>query len=55
MRREDMVSEKMMEDAISSEPEKYLGEKGLRLVARQYGNDNRKMTPRDNRKMTPPA
>jgi hypothetical protein len=31
-----MVSEKIMEDAISSEPEKYLGEKGLRLVARQY-------------------
>jgi hypothetical protein len=31
-----MISEKMMEDAIGSEPEKYLGEKGLRLVARQY-------------------
>ena len=31
-----MVSEKMMEDAISTEPEKYLGEKGLRLIARQY-------------------
>ena len=31
-----MVSEKMMEDAVSREPEKYLGEKGLRLVARQY-------------------
>ena len=31
-----MISEKIMEDAISSEPEKYLGEKGLRLVARQY-------------------
>ena len=31
-----MISEKMMEDAISSEPEKYLGEAGLTLVARQY-------------------
>jgi hypothetical protein len=31
-----MLSEKMMEGAISSEPEKYLGEKGLRLIARQY-------------------
>jgi hypothetical protein len=31
-----MVSEKLMEDAISSDPGKYLKEKGLRLVARQY-------------------
>lgn len=31
-----MVSEKMMEDAISGEPQKFLGEEGLRLVARQY-------------------
>ena len=31
-----MISEKMMEDAISSEPQKFLGEEGLRLVARQY-------------------
>jgi hypothetical protein len=31
-----MLSEKMMEDAVSAEPEKYLGEKGLQLVARQY-------------------
>lgn len=31
-----MISEKMMEDAISGEPEKYLGEKGLNLIAKQY-------------------
>lgn len=31
-----MLSEKMMEDAVSAEPEKYLGEEGLMLVARQF-------------------
>jgi hypothetical protein len=31
-----MISEKDMEDAISVDPEKYLGEKGLKLIARQY-------------------
>jgi hypothetical protein len=31
-----MIGEKMMEDAISSEPDKFLGEEGVRLVARQY-------------------
>lgn len=31
-----MFSEKDMEDAIIRDPEKYLGEKGLRLIARQY-------------------
>jgi hypothetical protein len=35
-----MVTEKMMEDAISSDPEKYLGEKGLKLIARQYSIGN---------------
>jgi hypothetical protein len=31
-----MITEKNMEDAISADPEKYIGEKGLSLVARQY-------------------
>ena len=31
-----MFSEKMMEDLISSDPEKYMGEKGLKIIARQY-------------------
>lgn len=31
-----MITEKMMEDAVSSDPEKYLGEKALKLIARQY-------------------
>ena len=31
-----MGFEKMMEDAIVSNPEKYIGEKGLKLIARQY-------------------
>jgi hypothetical protein len=31
-----MITEKNMEDAISADPEKYIGEKGLILVARQY-------------------
>jgi hypothetical protein len=31
-----MFSEKDMEDAICADPTKYLGESGLRLVARQY-------------------
>jgi RecB family endonuclease NucS len=30
------ISEKEMEDAIVANPEKYLGESGLKLVARQY-------------------
>jgi RecB family endonuclease NucS len=32
----DMLSEKDMEDAICTNPEKYLGEPRLRLIARQY-------------------
>jgi hypothetical protein len=35
-----MISEKDMEDAISVDPEKYLGEKGLKLIARQYSIGN---------------
>jgi hypothetical protein len=31
-----MLSEKDMEDAICGNPEKYLGEPGLKLIARQY-------------------
>jgi hypothetical protein len=31
-----MILEQLMEDKIAEDPEKYLGEKGLRLVARQY-------------------
>lgn len=31
-----MISEKVMEDAIVNDPEKYLGEKGLKLLERQY-------------------
>jgi hypothetical protein len=31
-----MFTEKMMEDAISNDPEKYLGEKGLKLIKRQF-------------------
>lgn len=31
-----MISEKEMEDAIARNPAKYIGEEGLRLVARQY-------------------
>jgi RecB family endonuclease NucS len=31
-----MLSEKEMEDAICLNPEKYLGEKGLKLISRQY-------------------
>jgi hypothetical protein len=31
-----LLSEKDMEDAISMNPEKYLGEPGLKLIARQY-------------------
>ncbi len=31
-----MLSEKNMEDAICMNPEKYLGEPGLKLIARQY-------------------
>jgi hypothetical protein len=31
-----MVSEKTMEDAICNDPEKYLGEKGLKLIKRQF-------------------
>ncbi len=31
-----MLSEKDMEDAICKNPEKYLGEPGLKLIARQY-------------------
>lgn len=31
-----MITEKIMEEAICKDPEKYLGEKGLRLIARQY-------------------
>jgi hypothetical protein len=32
----NMMSEKSMEDSIIHNPEKYLGEQGLKLVARQY-------------------
>jgi len=31
-----MISEKDMEEAIVRNPAKYIGEEGLRLVARQY-------------------
>jgi hypothetical protein len=31
-----MFTEKMMEDAICNDPEKYLGEKGLKLIQRQF-------------------
>jgi len=31
-----MISEKDMEEAICQNSEKYLGEKGLKLIARQY-------------------
>ena len=31
-----MISEAMMEDAIAAKPDTYLGEEGLKLIARQY-------------------
>jgi RecB family endonuclease NucS len=31
-----MITEKIMEDAICNDPERYIGEKGLKLIARQY-------------------
>ena len=35
-----MFTEKMMEDAILKDPERYIGEKGLKLIARQYSVGN---------------
>jgi hypothetical protein len=35
-----MLCEKVMEDAICYDPERYLGEKGLKLIARQYSIGN---------------
>lgn len=35
-----MIAEKDMEDAVAADPEKFIGEHGLKLTARQYRIDN---------------